>query len=64
MCDFWFGGGVSGLGVKGWQKASYDEKSAFFCVRCIWGCLFFFSKLGIFSVCGGVALMAETVAAS
>ena len=64
MCDFWFGGGVLGLGVKGWKKASYDEKSVFFCVRCIWGCLFFFfSKLGIFSVQGNAAPMAEIVAA-
>ena len=30
MCDFWFGGGVPDLGEKGWKKASYDEKSAFF----------------------------------
>ena len=62
MFDFWFGGGVPGLGVKGWKKESYDEKSAFFAFA-VYGATFFFWKLGIFSVRSGATPMTETVAA-
>ena len=41
MFDFRFGGGVPGLGVKGWKKESYDEKSAFFAFA-VYGATFFF----------------------
>ena len=48
MCDFWFGGRVLGLGVKGWKKASYDEKFEFFAFAVFGAAFFFLLEVGDF----------------